>query len=51
MLTSKVTFWNLCGGSHTAGAAFNALTVSFIKLRMANLSGGINAVGGGGGGV
>ena len=51
MLTSKVTFWNLCGGSHAAGAAFNALSVSFIKPGMANLSKGINAVGGGSGGV
>lgn len=50
MLTSKVTFWNLCGGSHAAGAVFNTLSVSFIKPEMANLSGGTNAVGGGGGG-
>ena len=46
MLTSKVTFWNLCGSSHTAGAAFYALTVSFIKPGMVNLSRGINAGGG-----
>lgn len=50
MLTSKVTFGDVCGGSQAAGAVFNALPVAFIKPGMANLARGRSTVGECGGG-